>query len=60
MIQSNPGSVLLTGATGYLGGVLAAGLLADPRTRLVVPVRLQHSRESVLKHIAGEISAAAS
>lgn len=55
--MDQPGRViLLTGSTGYLGGVLAAGLLRDPETRLVLPVRAQHTPESVLNHIAAEFA----
>lgn len=46
--------ILLTGGTGYLGGVLAAGLLRDPQTQLILPVRSQHTPESVLNNIAAE------
>jgi nucleoside-diphosphate-sugar epimerase len=54
--MSQPGRVvLLTGGTGYLGGVLAAGLLRDPTSRLILPVRSQHTPESVLNHIAAEL-----
>src|SRR5437868_6042360 len=55
--MGQPGRVvLLTGGTGYLGGVLAAGLLKDPQTRLILPVRSQHTPESVLNHIAAELA----
>src|SRR5438876_5805417 len=49
-------AVILTGSTGYLGGVLAAGLLTDPSVRLILPVRARHSRDGVLARIAAEIS----
>src|SRR5262249_52357987 len=46
--------ILLTGGTGYLGGILAAGLLRDSDIRLILPVRSPHTAESVLNHIAAE------
>src|SRR5882757_4540056 len=53
--MGQPGRVvLLTGGTGYLGGVLAAELLRDVDTRLILPVRSQHTPESVLNHIDAE------
>src|SRR5438067_9264677 len=55
MSQQGP-AILVTGATGYLGGVVAAGLLRDPKVRLVLPVRPQHAPDSVLAHIAAEMA----
>lgn len=49
-------AVLLTGATGYLGSLIAAGLLADSSVRLVCPVRPHHAPEKVLAHIAAEFA----
>jgi nucleoside-diphosphate-sugar epimerase len=49
-------AVLLTGATGYLGSLIATGLLADSSIRLICPVRSQHTPEKVLAHIAAEFT----
>src|SRR5262245_33785811 len=48
---STPSTVLLTGASGYLGGLIAAVLLRETDMRLVLPIREQHSRESLLSHL---------
>lgn len=48
---------LLTGSTGYLGSLLAAGLLAEPAVRLTLPVRPHHQPDQVLARIEGELSA---
>jgi nucleoside-diphosphate-sugar epimerase len=58
MTLSPPASTVLTGATGYLGSLIAASLLASERCRLVLPVREKHSRESVVHRIAQEMEAA--
>lgn len=50
-------TILLTGATGYLGGVLTAGFLAETDARLVLPIRPHHQAESVYRHIAAEMDA---
>jgi nucleoside-diphosphate-sugar epimerase len=41
-------AILLTGSTGYLGGLAAARLLASTEVPLVLPVRERHTRETVL------------
>lgn len=40
--------VLLTGASGYLGGLVASALLRDARIRVVAPVRARRSLDRVL------------
>src|SRR4029434_1475384 len=55
MEHSSAGSttpaILLTGASGYLGGLIAAVLLKETKARLVLPLRSQHTRESILSHL---------
>lgn len=48
-------SVLLTGATGYLGGLIAATLLAEEDVELVLPVRGGHDAESISGPVRAEI-----
>ena len=50
-------AVAVTGATGFLGSLIAAGLLAEGRRRLVLPVRSQHSPESVSARLTKELAA---
>ena len=47
-------TVLITGATGYLGSLVAAAFLADGPSRLVLPVRGGRDPGSVVAGIAGE------
>jgi nucleoside-diphosphate-sugar epimerase len=50
--------ILLTGTSGYLGGLIAASLLAgDPDVRILAPVRSGREREVVLAPIAAELVA---
>ena len=51
-------AVAVTGATGFLGNLIAAGLLVEGRRRLVLPVRPHHTPESVLTRLANELAAA--
>ena len=51
------GATLVTGATGFLGGLIAAKLLAEEPARLVLPVRARHTRDAVLTRLAAEIAA---
>ena len=48
-------SVLLTGGTGYLGGLIAATLLTEEDVDLVLPVRRSNDLESLLLPIRAEI-----
>jgi nucleoside-diphosphate-sugar epimerase len=50
-------SVLITGATGFLGGLFAVTLLEKTDLRLVAPIRPHHSRESLLEPIVAELIA---
>lgn len=50
-------SVLLTGATGYLGGLIAAALLTGEEVNLVAPVREGYDLQSFLAPIRAEIEA---
>jgi nucleoside-diphosphate-sugar epimerase len=52
--------ILLTGASGYLGGLIAASLLAgDPDVRILAPVRPGRERQAVLEPITSELAAMA-
>jgi nucleoside-diphosphate-sugar epimerase len=46
---------LLTGATGYLGGLIAATLLTNDDVDLVLPVRRSNDLESLIRPIRAEI-----
>src|SRR5436305_139896 len=50
-------ATLLTGASGYLGSLIAAGLLTQEDRRLILPVRARHSRDSILARIIAELEA---
>src|SRR5438105_2153191 len=54
---SGRNATLVTGATGFLGGLVAAKLLAEEPARLVLPVRARHTRATVLTRLAAEIAA---
>ncbi len=56
MSTREPATVLF-GATGYLGTLAAATLLAQERCRLILPARGQRSREQVLRPILAECEA---
>ena len=56
MATREPATVVF-GATGYLGTLAAATLLAEERCRLILPVRGQRSREQVLRPILAECEA---
>lgn len=49
-------SVLLTGASGYLGTMAVAGLLAQDSCRIIAPVRQGHTRESMIERIKTELA----
>jgi nucleoside-diphosphate-sugar epimerase len=52
--------ILLTGASGYLGSLIAASLLAaDPQVRIVAPARPRRDPAAVIAPIAGELMALA-
>ncbi len=48
-------NALLIGGSGYLGGLVAAGLLSDTDKLIVAPIRGAHTRESVLAPIREEL-----
>lgn len=50
-------ATIVTGATGYVGSLVAGKLLAETDAHLVLPVRPHHSRESVLARITNEVNA---
>src|SRR5262245_56918663 len=50
-------ATLVTGATGFLGSLVAAKLLAEESAHLVLPVRDRHTRSTVLTRLAAEITA---
>jgi nucleoside-diphosphate-sugar epimerase len=53
--QPDRQAIVLTGATGYIGSLLAAALLEEG-TPLVLPVRDGHTRQSVLGLLQPEVS----
>jgi nucleoside-diphosphate-sugar epimerase len=53
--SSGARSVLLTGATGYLGSLIAASLLVHEDVDLVLPVRAGNDIESILRPVRAEI-----
>jgi nucleoside-diphosphate-sugar epimerase len=48
-------SILLTGATGYLGGLIASTLLLNEDVHLVLPVRNGNDLESLIRPVRAEI-----
>ncbi len=48
-------NALLIGGSGYLGGLVAAGLLSETDQVIVAPIRGTHTRESVLAPIEEEL-----
>jgi len=48
-------NALLIGGSGYLGGLVAAGLLSDTDSLIIAPIRGAHTRESVLAPIREEL-----
>src|SRR5438132_1258019 len=50
-------AILITGATGYVGGVLAAALLAQGGATVVMPIRQKHTEEAVRSRIRAELVA---
>lgn len=50
-------TILITGGSGYLGGLITALLLYEDDVNIILPVRCGHSRESVLRPIRAEIAA---
>jgi len=57
MKETDYGSVLLTGISGHLGGLVAAALLSERSCRIVAPIRSKHTRESILEKIKVELAA---
>lgn len=51
------GAVLVTGASGFLGRVVAATLLANAGTEVVLPIRDKHTPEAVAAGLAAELRA---
>lgn len=52
-----PRRVLLTGGTGYLGGLIAATLLAQEDVELVVPIRVHYDADGFWDPVRSEILA---
>ena len=50
-------ATIITGASGHLGSLIVAGLLAESEKRLVLPVRSTHTRDSVLAPVVAELKA---
>ena len=57
MIDSADGAILVTGASGYLGGLVATALLAHERATLVLPVRSSHTAESMRTRLGEDLAA---
>ncbi len=55
LVRSRPHTILLTGASGYLGRLIAAEFLADGSARLVIPLRSRHKPEHVIARLAEEL-----
>lgn len=49
------GAVLITGGSGYVGGLVAASLLADGQDTLVLPIRPHRDPEAVRRMIGAEL-----
>ncbi len=56
MNPAGRGAILLTGASGYLGGLVAATLTARERRPLLLPVRPGRARDEIMRTIAAEYS----
>jgi len=56
MTKENENSVLLVGATGYLGSLVAAGLLCEGY-RIVAPLRQSHTRQSFINKLKSDLAA---
>jgi nucleoside-diphosphate-sugar epimerase len=52
---SRSGNVLLTGGTGYLGGLIAATLLTNEDAEIVLPVRPGYDLDGLVRPIRAEI-----
>lgn len=50
-------AILVTGGSGFLGALAAATALAESDATVVLPIREQHTRESVLAPIVAELAA---
>jgi nucleoside-diphosphate-sugar epimerase len=50
-------AILVTGGSGFLGSLAAATVLAESAATVVLPIREQHTRESVLAPIVAELAA---
>jgi nucleoside-diphosphate-sugar epimerase len=50
-------TALVTGASGYVGAMSVAALLAEGAPRVVIPVRARHTREQVLHTLRLELAA---
>lgn len=57
MPMADDGALLLIGATGYLGSLVASDLLSQRQYRLVAPLRPTTSREKLLEKINSELAA---
>jgi nucleoside-diphosphate-sugar epimerase len=49
--------ILVTGATGYLGGLVTATLLSGTPSRLILPIRPHHTVDGLLRPIIAELEA---
>jgi nucleoside-diphosphate-sugar epimerase len=49
-------AVIVTGGSGYLGGLVAASLLVEDSATVILPIRPHHSADEVIWHIAFGVS----
>ena len=56
MNVSRRSGVLVTGGSGYLGGLTAAALLTEDATEVILPVRAHHDADQILWHVGFGVS----
>ncbi len=56
MTEADNGNVLLIGASGYIGGLVAAALLTHERCRIFAPIRGGHTRQTLIESIKLELA----
>jgi nucleoside-diphosphate-sugar epimerase len=55
--RGQPNAILITGASGFLGSLVAAKALAETDALLVLPFRAPHTRDTLLSLIVAELTA---
>lgn len=56
MTPLHPEGVVVSGGSGFLGGLIAASLLVDDTATVVLPVRPHHAEREVLWHVGFGVS----